>query len=82
MQAEHNYSDDVKKIVIKDKTYFIVGTAHISKKSSELVREVIENENQDNDHDYISSDFTGCMVLKNPISEKKPRNPNPRKMGR
>lgn len=40
-------SRDVRYINHNDKQYIIVGTAHISKKSAELVREVIEKENPD-----------------------------------
>jgi pheromone shutdown-related protein TraB len=48
MQEGHNYSDDVRKLKINDKEYFIIGTAHISQKSADLVREVIEKELPDN----------------------------------
>jgi pheromone shutdown-related protein TraB len=41
------YSKDVKRIKNEDREYVIVGTAHISKQSAELVKEVIENENPD-----------------------------------
>jgi len=37
----------VKKIKIGEKTIFLVGTAHISKQSAELVKKIIEKENPD-----------------------------------
>ncbi|MBU1096066.1 MAG: TraB/GumN family protein [Bacteroidetes bacterium] len=48
MQKTDGYSSDVKILNIDGKEYFIVGTAHISKRSADLVREVIENEKPDN----------------------------------
>ncbi|PKL88549.1 MAG: TraB family protein [Ignavibacteriae bacterium HGW-Ignavibacteriae-2] len=48
MQKTDSYSSDVKILNIDGKEYFIVGTAHISKRSADLVREVIENEKPDN----------------------------------
>lgn len=47
--AETNvkYSDDVRIIKLDDREFYIIGTAHISKKSADLVREVIENEKPD-----------------------------------
>lgn len=44
---EHNYGNDVSIVKKDEKTFIIVGTAHISKKSTELVREVIEKEQPD-----------------------------------
>ncbi len=41
------YSDDVKYIKVGEKEIIIVGTAHISKHSADLVREVIQNEAPD-----------------------------------
>jgi len=40
----HSYSDDVAIIELADKTVLLVGTAHISQQSTELVRKVIEQE--------------------------------------
>lgn len=40
-------SDDVIQVNLEGKTIFLVGTAHISKKSVDIVREVIEKENPD-----------------------------------
>lgn len=40
----HSYSDDVTAIELADKTVLLVGTAHISQQSTELVRKVIEQE--------------------------------------
>lgn len=48
MNTDNNYSSDVAIVNKDDKQYFIVGTAHISKKSAQLVRNVIENEKPDN----------------------------------
>lgn len=45
--APQKYSEDVQHLVVNGKEYFIVGTAHISKQSAELVRNVIENEKPD-----------------------------------
>jgi pheromone shutdown-related protein TraB len=43
----NNYSDDVQNIHIDGREFIIVGTAHISRQSADLVREVIENEKPD-----------------------------------
>ena len=43
----HNYPDDVAVIRLPDKTVLLVGTAHISRQSTDLVREVIEREQPD-----------------------------------
>ncbi len=43
----HSFGSDVHSLTVGEKTYFIVGTAHISKKSADLVREVIEAEKPD-----------------------------------
>jgi pheromone shutdown-related protein TraB len=48
METENVYSTDVKVISKNNKKYFIVGTAHISQKSADLVRTVIETEKPDN----------------------------------
>ncbi|MFH1197578.1 MAG: TraB/GumN family protein [bacterium] len=40
-------SSDVNKIKIEDKEYIIIGTAHISKKSAELVHDIILKEEPD-----------------------------------
>ena len=45
--TEKLYSEDVQRVLVDNKEYFIVGTAHISKQSAELVRKVIENEKPD-----------------------------------
>lgn len=42
-----NYSNDVHNLEINGKEYFIIGTAHISQYSADLVREVIINEKPD-----------------------------------
>lgn len=39
--------EDVMRVDLEDKTVFLVGTAHISKKSAETVREVIDSEKPD-----------------------------------
>ena len=41
------YSSDVHHIRIEGKEIFIIGTAHISQNSADLVREVISNEKPD-----------------------------------
>jgi len=49
-QAEtetQSYSSDVKIVVVDGRTYIIVGTAHISQESTDLVRRVIEEERPD-----------------------------------
>jgi pheromone shutdown-related protein TraB len=43
----HDYPDDVAVIRLPDKTVLLVGTAHISRQSTDLVREVIEGEQPD-----------------------------------
>lgn len=40
----HSYPDDVAIISIENKTIFLVGTAHISQQSADLVEQVIANE--------------------------------------
>jgi len=42
-----DYPDDVAVIHLPDKTVLLVGTAHISRQSTDLVREVIEEEQPD-----------------------------------
>lgn len=44
---KHEYSDDVHVVKIQDKTVLLIGTAHISQQSVELVQEVISQENAD-----------------------------------
>jgi pheromone shutdown-related protein TraB len=44
---KENYSDDVQIINKNGREYVIVGTAHISRQSADLVRQVIENEKPD-----------------------------------
>jgi pheromone shutdown-related protein TraB len=41
------YSDDVQTVSLDGREFIIVGTAHISRQSADLVREVITNENPD-----------------------------------
>lgn len=43
----NEYADDVAVIQLEDKTVLLVGTAHISRQSTDLVREVIEQERPD-----------------------------------
>ena len=43
----HAYSDDVVIVTVADKTVLLVGTAHISQVSADLVRSVIEQEHPD-----------------------------------
>ena len=44
---ERNYSSDVQIVHIDDREFIIIGTAHISQKSADLVRTVIEKEQPD-----------------------------------
>ncbi len=44
---EVEYSSDVAFVAVDGRTYIIVGTAHISQESTDLVREVIEKEKPD-----------------------------------
>ena len=44
---ERDYSSDVKIIEVDGREFILVGTAHISKESAKLVREVIEKEQPD-----------------------------------
>lgn len=46
-QRKHEYGADVEIIDIDDREFIIVGTAHISKESADLVREVIVKEKPD-----------------------------------
>ncbi|HHD57160.1 MAG TPA: TraB/GumN family protein [Desulfobulbaceae bacterium] len=43
----HQYPDDVAVITIEDKTILLVGTAHISRQSADLVEQVIREEKPD-----------------------------------
>lgn len=45
--SQHSYSSDVHVIHYDNREFFIVGTAHISQESVELVKEVIEQEQPD-----------------------------------
>lgn len=44
----HDYPDDVSTIHLGDKTILLIGTAHISQESTDLVEQVIEQEQPDN----------------------------------
>ena len=44
---QNSYTEDVQIIKRDGREYFIVGTAHISQQSADLVRQVIENEKPD-----------------------------------
>jgi len=46
-KIEHDYGSDVDIVEAKGKRFVIIGTAHVSKESAELVRTVIERENPD-----------------------------------
>lgn len=43
----HNYPQDVKIVNVKDREFIIIGTAHISQESADLVRQVIQAEQPD-----------------------------------
>ena len=47
IQEEKNYTEDVQTVNKGGRKFIIVGTAHISRQSADLVREVIEKENPD-----------------------------------
>lgn len=44
---ENMHKDNVTKIIYEDKELILVGTAHVSKESAELVKQVINEENPD-----------------------------------
>jgi pheromone shutdown-related protein TraB len=44
---QQQYPDDVAVVTLGDKTILLVGTAHISRQSSDLVKEIIEQERPD-----------------------------------
>jgi len=44
---QQQYPDDVAVVTLGDKTILLVGTAHISQQSTDLVREIIEQERPD-----------------------------------
>jgi len=46
-QNERDYGSDVEIVNVNEREYIIVGTAHISQQSADLVRKVIENEEPD-----------------------------------
>lgn len=45
--VESKHGSDVVELSINAKEYLLIGTAHISKESADLVRKVIEDENPD-----------------------------------
>lgn len=45
--AGGEYPDDVQRLTLEDREIILVGTAHVSKESAELVREVIRREQPD-----------------------------------
>ncbi len=45
--APHNYPDDVQIVTIENRKFLLIGTAHISQESADLVRHVIETEKPD-----------------------------------
>ena len=47
LENNKKYSDDVHHLSINGKEFFIIGTAHISQNSADLVRDVISNEKPD-----------------------------------
>jgi len=44
---QYNYPEDVQKVQLADKILLIIGTAHISQQSTDLVEQVIEQEKPD-----------------------------------
>ena len=46
-ENQPKYSSDVHNLIVNGKEFFIIGTAHISQNSADLVREVISNEKPD-----------------------------------
>jgi pheromone shutdown-related protein TraB len=46
-RGERNYGNDVRFVEVDGREFIIVGTAHISRESADLVREVIEGERPD-----------------------------------
>ena len=46
-QNDRDYGSDVEIVNVDEREYIIVGTAHISQQSADLVRKVIENEKPD-----------------------------------
>jgi len=47
IHKENNYTEDVQVVNKDGREFIIVGTAHISRQSADLVREIIEKENPD-----------------------------------
>ena len=47
MKPISDYPEDVKILNLDDRIFFLIGTAHISKVSANLVNEVIRNEMPD-----------------------------------
>jgi pheromone shutdown-related protein TraB len=47
MEPRHEYPSDVHRIELDGREFILVGTAHVSRESAELVREVIEKERPD-----------------------------------
>lgn len=47
MSQNHSYPEDVNILEIDGRNFYLIGTAHISKVSAELVEKVIRNENPD-----------------------------------
>ncbi len=47
MEPRHEYPSDVHRIELDGREFILVGTAHVSRESAELVREVIQKERPD-----------------------------------
>lgn len=47
MSLQHDYGSDVEIVEIDNRQFIIIGTAHISQQSADLVRKVIESEKPD-----------------------------------
>ena len=45
--AERNYPTDVEIVPVNGREFILIGTAHISQESTDLVRAVIEQEHPD-----------------------------------
>lgn len=78
-KVAHDYGSDVEIVKTTDTEYIIIGTAHISQQSADLVRKVIENEKPDTVCVELDSQRYKALVekkkwenldLKNVIREK------------
>ncbi len=63
-EAARDYPADVHVLEVDGREFVLVGTAHISRESTELVREVIEKERPDADSDELDTQRYRALAQK------------------